>query len=103
MLIPLLVLGDCDSAPESTGPPIPSKQDHILRRHGPVEGRRGLGPGAIAWPGEAVIASPPTHALLQLVRSGTDGEPAPGFRNAWASSTLSASDPDAVQIAQSEQ
>ena len=31
----LLLLGDCDSAPEFAGPPIPNKHEQVLRRHGP--------------------------------------------------------------------
>ncbi len=69
---------------------IPSKPDHVLRRHGPVPTvARDLDHRAVAWPEGAVISSLPAHALPQLVRwSGACGGPTrarfQGMRDCWA-------------------
>ena len=49
--------------------------------------RRDLDHAAVAWPGVAVISSPPAHALLPIVQGSSDVEATTGFRNPFESST----------------
>ena len=67
--------------PAFAGPPIPSKHDHILRRHSRIQSRCDIDDRAVAWPGGAVISSLPARALLQLVLLDSDVENVAGFRN----------------------
>ena len=65
--IPLALLGDCDSAPSLLDRRFLASTITSCVGIDRTEGRRDLDHRAIAWPGEAVISSLPTHALLQLV------------------------------------
>ncbi len=66
--------GRLQQCPEFAGPPIPSKHDHVLRRHRPYRGSPRLDDRAIAWPGEAghLVAADtraaPTRPLRQRAR-----------------------------------
>ena len=65
-------LGDCDSAPGLLGGRFRASTITFCVGVHRAEVRRDLGHAVVAWPGVAVISSLPAHALLPIVRSGSE-------------------------------
>ena len=81
-----LDVGDCDSAPGLLGGRFRASTITCCMGTGRTEGRCDLDHAAVAWPRVAVISSLPAHALLPIVRSGSQIRGAARLWNACASS-----------------
>src|SRR5438874_557343 len=67
-----LDVGDFDNPPEFGVPSSRSKHAHVVHRYGRrLKVGGSLDPRAVAWLGRAVVSSPPTPGLLEVVPSSS--------------------------------